>query len=110
LLYNRYELDMDNSLNSEKIRELAKALDDAIEKHDVEELVSYFREDCELQLPGIRLNGHESLRKAIRWMYRYLREIKLLPVTIMIQNNIFFEEFVVQAKAGYRTIELRQKC
>ena len=84
---------METSLNSEKIRELAKALDDAIEKHHTEELVSYFSEVCQIQLPGITLTGHKGLRKAIKWMFSYLNEIVLVPVTIMIQGNIFFEEF-----------------
>jgi hypothetical protein len=54
------------------------------------------------------LTGHEGLRKAVKWMYRYLKEIILVPVTIMIQNNIFFEEFIVKAKVAGRDIELRQ--
>jgi hypothetical protein len=99
---------MGNSLSSEKIRELAKSLDVAIERHDIEGLVSYFSETCEIQLPGIRLNGHKGLRKAIRWMYRYLKEIILIPVTIMIQGNTFFEEFIVKAKVSNGDIEVRQ--
>jgi len=99
---------MNTSLNSEKIRELAKALDDAVEKHDVEKLVSYFSKECEIHLPGITLSGHEGLRKAISWMYRYLKEIVLVPIVIIIQDNIFFEEFSVKANAGGRNIELRQ--
>jgi hypothetical protein len=99
---------MGNGLSNEKIRELAKALDDAIEKHDIEELVSCFSEACEIQLPGIRLNGHEGLRKAIRWMYRYLKEITLIPITIMIQGNTFFEEFIVKARVSSGDIEVRQ--
>lgn len=47
------------------MRELAKALDDAIEKYDVEKCVSYFSQKCEIQLPAVTLNGHTGLRKAI---------------------------------------------
>jgi hypothetical protein len=99
---------MGKSLNAEKVREYAKALDDAIEKHDIEEIVSYFSKECKIQLPGVNLNGHEGLRKAIRWMYRYLGDIVLIPVTIMVQNDIFFEEFIVKAKAGGHDIEVAQ--
>ena len=99
---------MGKGLSSERIRELAKALDDAIKKHDIEELVSYFSEACEIQLPGIMLYGHEGLRKAIGWMYRYLKEITLIPVTIMIQGNTFFEEFIVKARVSGGDIEVRQ--
>jgi len=99
---------METSLSEAQIRELAKTLDDAIEKHNVQELVSYFSKECEIYLPGIILYGHEGLKKAIRWMFRYLKEIALIPVTIIIQDNIFFEEFIVKAKIAGSDIELRQ--
>jgi hypothetical protein len=89
---------MIGKLNTEQIRQYAKALDDAIEKHDTEEIVSYFSEDCEVELLGISLTGKEGLRKAIGWMYKYLKEILLIPVTIMIEDNTFFEEFIVKTK------------
>jgi ketosteroid isomerase-like protein len=99
---------MDNSISDEQIRERAKALDGAIEKHDVEQIMSYFSRDCEIQLPDVTLTGHEGLRKAVRWMFRYLRDITLTPVTIMVQDSVFFEEYVVRATVGGRRIEVRQ--
>ena len=99
---------MEKSLNPEKIREISESLDDAIEKHHVEELVSYFSEECEIQLSGITLTGHEGLRKAIDWMYAYLKEITLIPITMIIQGSVFFEEFIVKAKVGGHNIEVRQ--
>jgi ketosteroid isomerase-like protein len=99
---------METNMNSEKIRQLAKALDDAIEKRDIEELVSYFSSDCKICLPGITLSGYGGLRKAIRWMFRYLKDITLVPVTIIAKDNIFFEEFIVKAKSEGRDFELRQ--
>ena len=85
-------------LNSEKIRELAKALDDAIENRGIEDVISHFSETCEIELLGIKLTGKEGLRKAISWIYRYLKEITLVPITIMIEGNTFFEEFFVRTK------------
>jgi hypothetical protein len=99
---------METNMNSEKIRYLARALDDDIEKHDIEKLVLYFSDECQIQLPGITLTGHKGLRKAIRWMYSYFKELTLVPVTIMIKDNIFFEEFVVKAKIAGRDLELNQ--
>ena len=96
-------------MDSEKIRILAKALDTAIEQHDIERLVSYFAEECEIQLPGITLNGYEGLRRAIKWMYGYLKEITLIPMTILIQGNVFFEEFIMKTKvSGGREIQVKQ--
>ena len=89
---------MEQHLNPEKIGKLAKALDDAIESRKTEEVISYFSDTCEVELLGIKLTGKEGLRKAISWIYRYLKEINLLPITIMIQGNTFFEEFIVRMK------------
>ena len=96
-------------LDEEKIRKLAKALDDTIENRDIDKLVSFFAENCEIQLPGITLNGYEGLRKAIRWMYNYFGEITFIPVTIMIQSNVFFEEFIMRVKIkGKQEMQVKQ--
>ena len=87
---------MEQNLSPEKIRKLAKALDDAIENRKTEEVMSYFAETCEIELLGVKLTGKEGLRKAIRWIFRYLKEITLSPITIMIEGNTFFEEFFVR--------------
>ena len=96
-------------LDSEKIRELAKNLDDAIENRDTEDVISHFSEICEIELLGIKLTGKEGLKKAISWIYRSLKEITLVPITIMIEGNTFFEEFFVQTKttAG-KEIQVKQ--
>ena len=91
---------MAQHLNPERIRELAKALDDAIENRETEVVVSHFSEACEIELLGIKLVGKEGLRKAIGWMFRYLRETRLTPITIMTEGNTFFEEFFVRTKTN----------
>lgn len=99
---------MEQHLSPDKIRELAKALDDAIESRKTEEVISYFSETCEIELLGIKLTGKEGLRKAINWIYRYLKEITLVPITIMIEGNIFFEEFTVKARVRGEEIQVKQ--
>ena len=89
---------MEQHLSPKKIRKLAKALDDAIESRKTEEVVSYFSDTCEIELPDIKLSGKEGLRKAVAWMYRYLKDITLIPITIMVEGNTFFEEFIVRGK------------
>ena len=89
---------MEEDLSPDRIRKLAKSLDDAIERKNIEKLVSYFSDDCEIELLGITLSGKEGLKKAIAWMYRYLSEIILTPATIMVDKHEFFEEFIVKAK------------
>jgi len=89
---------MAQHLNPEKVRELAKALDDAIQNRETEAVISHFSETCEIELVGTKLAGKEGLRKAISWIYRYLKELTLIPITIMIEGNTFFEEFFIRTK------------
>ena len=89
---------MEQELSTERIRKLAQALDDAIESRKIEEVISHFSDTCEIELLGVKLTGKEGLRKAIRWIFRYLKEITLSPITIMIEGNTFFEEFFVRTK------------
>ena len=96
-------------LKKENILKYAKALDDAIEKRDVEEVVSYFSDYCEIELFGIKLTGREGLKKAVNWMFKYLNRITLTPITIMVDGNNFFEEFTVKAKGrGGKEIQVNQ--
>ena len=100
---------MEQQLSAEQIRKLARRLDDAIESRSDEEIMSYFSDNCEIELPGIKLSGKEGMRKAIAWMYRYLKEIVLVPITIMVDGNTFFEEFIVRAKVrGGKEIQVKQ--
>jgi ketosteroid isomerase-like protein len=92
-----------------KIRKYAKALDDAIEGRNIEEVVSYFCDDCEIEVLGVRLTGKEGLRRAFGWMYKYLKEMILIPITIMVDGDIFFEEFIVKTKVkGGKEIQVKQ--
>jgi ketosteroid isomerase-like protein len=100
---------MKKRLSQEQIRKLSKSLDDAIESKNTEELISYFSDDCEIELLGIRLSGKEGLNKAIAWMFGYLGEIRLTPITIIVDGDVFFEEFNVKAKTRKgEEIETRQ--
>ena len=89
---------MEQKQSTQQILTCAKALDDAIERHNIEEIVSYFSDDCEIELFGITFTGKDGLRKTIDWMFKYLKEITLIPITIMVQENTFFEEFIVRTK------------
>ena len=99
---------MEQPLSPAKIRKLAKALDDAIESRNNEEITSYFSDNCRIELPGIELFGKEGLGRAVAWMYRYLKEITLIPITIMVDGNTFFEEFIVKAKVKGEEIQVKQ--
>jgi ketosteroid isomerase-like protein len=89
---------MGNAISSEEIRRVAMALDKALESKDPQAIMEKFADDCEVELLSVKLLGKEGAKKWFNWVYRHVAEIKLLPVTIMVEGNTFFEEFVVEAK------------
>lgn len=89
---------MHNADSSEEIRRAAMALDKALESRDLQLVTEKFTGDCEIELLSIKLLGKEGVRKWVNWMYKHVAEIKFLPVTIMVEGNKFFEEFIVEAK------------
>jgi ketosteroid isomerase-like protein len=89
---------MENKVNEERIRKAAEDLDKAVENRDVELVTSFFSDDCEIEMLGIVLEGREGSRKWVEWLFSTLPEIRFEPVTIMIEGNTFFEEFVINGK------------
>jgi ketosteroid isomerase-like protein len=82
----------------DKIRQVAMHFDKAVESGDIEAILSGFTDDCEIELLGIKLRGREGVKKWLNWLYKHIAEIKFIPVTIMVDGDTFFEEFVVKAK------------
>lgn len=80
------------------IRQAAKQLDDAVEQKDVETVLSCFADDGEVQLGGVTLHGKEGLQRGLAWLYDRLGAIKFQPVTILVEGNTFFEEFVMKTR------------
>ena len=78
-----------------KILDAAKALDDAIETRDVDQILPFFSEDCVIELLGVTLERWEGARRWLEWMFSHLASIKFDPVVIMVENDTFFEEFIV---------------
>lgn len=98
-----------SSLSPDKIREVAKKLDDALERRDIEFVVACFSEDCEIELLGVRLRGRGGVRKWLTWMYQDVPAIEFEPVTIMVDNNVFFEEFIVHSTLQHgKTVQSKQ--
>lgn len=90
--------DILDSQSPGEIRKVAMDFDNAIESRNLELILSYFSDDCEIELLGIKLIGKKGARKFINWLYENLAEVKFVPVTIMVEGDIFFEEFVVKGK------------
>jgi len=96
-------------MNEQRIRKEAKALDDAIEKGNIKEILPFFSNDCKIELFGIELQGEKGLNRALEWMNNHLSNIKLTPVVIMVENGTFFEEFIVDANtANGNRVKIKQ--
>ena len=89
---------METAQSAEEIRRVAKDLDDALESKNVQQILSFFSEDCEIELLGMKLTGKNGARRWIDWQFKHIAEVKLIPVKIMVEADMFFEEFVVRAK------------
>ncbi|MFW9934669.1 MAG: nuclear transport factor 2 family protein [Candidatus Thorarchaeota archaeon] len=77
------------------ILKLAKDFDDAIETSQVKRIIPYFHEECTIELLGLTLEGHEGVQKWLKWMFEHLSSIRFEPVVVMVEGNVFFEEFIV---------------
>lgn len=81
----------------ESILEVAKDFDDAIETQKIDEILPYFDENCTIELLGLTLHGHEGARRWLEWMFQHVSTISIDPVVIMVEDDVFFEEFIVNS-------------
>lgn len=92
----------------DEIRKVSLALDNAIESRNVEEILSNFADDCEIELLRQMLVGKEGVKKWIDWLYKNFRQVKFQPVTVIVEGNTLFEEFIVRARL-YSGYEIKSK-
>jgi ketosteroid isomerase-like protein len=98
---------MSTEQSADEIRKVAKILDDATEHQDMETVLSCFADEGEVEFFGLTFKGQDEIRKAIRWMYDSLGSMKFEPVTILIDGNVFFEEFVLHAAPEGRKLAVK---
>ena len=89
---------MTSNQSPERIKEVAMEFDNAITNKDIDSIMDAFAYDCEIELLGITLYGLDGVKKWVDWLYTHIDEIDLEPVIIMVEDDIFFEEFIVHAK------------
>ena len=70
----------------------------AIEKWDIEAVLSKFSADCEIELLGLKLDGRDGVKKWIEWQFKHVSKIDFIPITKMVSGDTFFEEYIVKAK------------
>jgi ketosteroid isomerase-like protein len=81
--------------DTDRIREVAMDFDNAIEARNIDLMVEAFTDDCEIELLGITLHGKDGARKWADWLINSVPDITFTPVTILVDGNVFFEEFLV---------------
>jgi ketosteroid isomerase-like protein len=79
------------------IRRAAAELDDALEAADVERVVACFAPDCEIELLGVVLHGHDGVRRWLDWVFTRVERIEFSPRVIAVTGTTFIEEFGVSA-------------
>jgi ketosteroid isomerase-like protein len=79
------------------IRRAAARLDAALESGDRSAVVECFAPDCEIELLGVRLRGHEGVRRWLGWVFAHITRIKFAPRLIAVAGDEFIEEFRVEA-------------
>ena len=79
-----------------EIKEIAEKFDDAIVNKDLDFMLDCFADDCTVELLGQTLHGKAGAKKWIFWMYKHVEHMEFIPVTIMVDGNTFFEEFIVK--------------
>ena len=89
---------MEYTRSSEAILKAALNLDEAIEKWDIEAVLSKFSADCEIELLGLKLDGRDGVKKWINWQFKHVSKIDFIPITKMVSGDTFFEEYIVKAK------------
>ena len=89
---------MEKKQSAEKIRQVAMDFDNAIESRNFEKALSAFASGCEIELLGVKLTGLEGARRWMNWLFEKVASIRFQPITIMVDGDTFFEEFVAIAK------------
>lgn len=80
------------------IRNAASELDDALQVPDLARVTACFAQDCEIEILGVRLHGHEGVRRWLDWVFAHVRRIEFSPRVITVDGDTFVEEFAVTAE------------
>ena len=89
---------MGNRQSPDKIRKVAADFDKAVETKNMERILASFADDCEIELLGQHLSGREGMNRWLDWLHKHIAEVKFEPITILVEGNTFFEEFIVKAR------------
>ncbi|NHI84178.1 MAG: hypothetical protein EAX81_07750 [Candidatus Thorarchaeota archaeon] len=49
-----------------------------------------------IELLGAKLIGKDGVKKWLDWLFKHMSSIKFVPITIMVEGNVFLEEFIAR--------------
>ena len=78
-----------------KILQLAADLDNDLESQDVERVLNYFSEDCQIELLDITLEGISGVKRWLNWFLNMFETIRFEAINIIVKDDVFFEEFFI---------------
>jgi ketosteroid isomerase-like protein len=67
-----------------------------IAKKDAEKMLPFFAEDATLIFPGVKLDGHEGVRRWVKWLDAQFQKVALRGVTLTIEGSRAVHEFVLE--------------
>ena len=86
---------MQDPSDPERIKQVAREFDEAIVKKDMDLALQFLSDRIEIEMLGLTLKGGEGARKWMEWLFSTFEEISFEPVTVMVEGNTFFEEFIL---------------
>ncbi len=86
---------MNDYQDKAKIIKLAEDLDNDLEIKNINKLGAYFSENCEIEILGLKLRSKTNLKKWLSWFFNLFDTVKFEPIVIIVEKNIFFEEFII---------------
>ena len=81
-------------MTDDSLQNAARALDDALERGDRDAVVSCFRPDCHVELLGVRLAGHDGVRRWVDWLFGHIDALRLEPAFATTDGPNHVEEVV----------------
>ena len=84
--------------SADEIRKAAMDFDAAVASKNIDRILASFTDNCEIEILGQTLDGKEGVEKWINWLHKNLKQIKFQPITILVDGNILFEEFIIRAR------------
>jgi len=82
---------------SETMHEITLRMDKAIETKDTATIIYCFHEDCEIILPGLKLNGIKEIKKWTEQIYVHFAEFLIIPEDGFIRGSLFFRKYTIKA-------------